>query len=114
MGKPPAFQFYAADFLVDTAGMSPEQVGSYMRLLCFAWVNGGIPTEKTQQAQISGLSPKRFSSHVWPAISRCWESNVDGHLVNGRQEKERQRQIAWREKSAKGGRAKPKAGENQE
>lgn len=109
MAKPPAFQFYAADFILDTAGMTAEQVGSYMRLLCFAWVNTGIPTEKAQQAQIAGVSPKRFSSHVWPAISRCWESGDSGNLVNPRMEKERQRQIAWREKSAKGGRAKPKA-----
>jgi uncharacterized protein YdaU (DUF1376 family) len=110
MAKPPAFQFYAADFILDTAGMSTEQVGAYIRLLCFAWVNTGIPEEAAQQAQIAGLPARRFASHVWPAVARCWDSG-DGRLVNPRQEKERQRQIAWREKSAKGGKAngKPKA-----
>jgi len=41
MNKSPAFQLYPKDFLVDTAMMTAEEVGAYMRLLCYAWV--GLP-----------------------------------------------------------------------
>jgi len=33
MNKAPAFQFYASDFLVDTAEMTNQEVGAYIRLL---------------------------------------------------------------------------------
>jgi len=35
MSKPPAFQFYASDFLVDTIDLSNEELGAYVRLLCY-------------------------------------------------------------------------------
>ena len=41
MSKSPAFQLYPKDFLVDTAMMTAEEVGVYMRLICYAWV--GLP-----------------------------------------------------------------------
>jgi uncharacterized protein YdaU (DUF1376 family) len=35
MNKPPAFQFYADDFLGGTIDLTTEEVGAYIRLLCF-------------------------------------------------------------------------------
>jgi uncharacterized protein YdaU (DUF1376 family) len=43
MNKAPAFQFYASDFLADTASWTAEEVGVYVRLLASEWVNGCIP-----------------------------------------------------------------------
>lgn len=108
MGKPPAFQFYAADFALDTQAMSPDAVGVYVRLLCYAWVNGSIPLDRSEQARIGGVTPRKLEG-IWEALDRCWESNGNGGLVNPRQEKERRKQEEWRRKSAKGGRASAKA-----
>ena len=38
-GKSPAFQFYAKEFLSDAnqAGMSLQETGAYIRLICFEW-----------------------------------------------------------------------------
>lgn len=108
MGKPPAFQFYPADFDLDTRLMSAEEVGVYTRLLCSAWINDGIPSDHTQLARIAGVTVKRFQS-MWPVLERCWQQNGDGKLHNRRQEEERQKQQRWREKSAKGGRASARA-----
>ena len=35
MAKDPAFLFYPADFIIGTAFMSHEQVGKYIRILCY-------------------------------------------------------------------------------
>lgn len=109
MNKPPAFQFYAADFVTDTSAMTAEQLGAYMRLLCYAWINGEVPADQRAMAQITGIQPARFRSAVWPMVERCWESDGNGSLLNPRLEIERKKQVEWRRKSAKGGRAKRKA-----
>lgn len=109
MGKPPAYQMYAADFAMDTARMTAEQVGCYIRLLNDAWVNGGIPVDPAEMASIAGVTPRRFKASVWPALERCWISDGNGSMLNPRMEAEREKQQRWREKSAKGGRASGKA-----
>lgn len=108
MGKPPAFQFYPADFDLDTRLMSAEEVGVYVRLLCSAWVNGGIPGDSDQLARIAGVTRRRLDA-MWPVLKPCWHLNGDGKLHNPRQEVERKKQEQWREKSVKGGRASAKA-----
>lgn len=46
--KPPAFQFYPNDFILDNdlKTMSNEAVGMYIKLLCYDWMNDGIPADK--------------------------------------------------------------------
>lgn len=102
MGKPPAFQFYAADFLVDTAAMSPEQLGVYIRLLCNSWVNRGIPSEPRQIARIAGVSERKLNA-LWPALKGRWESDGNGGLVNPRLETVRAERDEWSKKSREGG-----------
>lgn len=46
MAKDPAFLFYPSDFITGTTFMNDEQVGKYIRLLCFQHQNGGRLTEK--------------------------------------------------------------------
>ncbi len=45
MAKDPAFLFYSSDFLVGTYGMSNEEVGQYIRLLCLQHQNNGKLTQ---------------------------------------------------------------------
>ena len=42
MSKSPAFQFYPGDFLVGTMGMTNEEVGIYIKMLCIDWEKDGI------------------------------------------------------------------------
>ena len=42
MSKDPAFLFYSSDFLTGTSLMSDEQIGKYIRLLCFQHQKGRL------------------------------------------------------------------------
>lgn len=104
MSKPPAFQFYAADFLTGTALMTDEEVGQYIRLLCHQWILGPLPSENPSLSRLlSGGFPK-------PLVLEKFETTDDGQLLNARLERERIKQIEYREKQAengkKGGRPK--------
>lgn len=52
--KYPWFPFYGNDFLVSTIGLSCEQVGIYIRLLCIQWDNGGLPNDPAKLADMVG------------------------------------------------------------
>ncbi len=50
----PWFPMYPNDFLTSTMSMSNEVLGAYIRLLCYAWVNDGIPDDRYMIDRISG------------------------------------------------------------
>lgn len=53
--KPPAFQLYADDFIAGTCDLSALDVGAYIRLLCYQWNRGSIPTDDLDRlARIAG------------------------------------------------------------
>lgn len=53
--KPPAFQFYADDFIGGTCDLSAEEVGAYIRLLCYQWNKGAVPiAEPSKLSRIAG------------------------------------------------------------
>lgn len=98
--KSPAFQFYPGDYLADpkVAAMTTEAEGAYMRLLCYAWIDGGIPSDHAMLAPMCKLTPERFEA-VWPMLARCWTPSEDGtRLTNPRQERERAFQAVSRER----------------
>lgn len=102
--KPPAFQFYAAEYLADehVQLMTLEEEGAYIRLLSFCWREGSIPSD------ISALSRlcKGASTTVLAEVVKRFKPNSnEGRLVHPRLEAERIKQSQWREKSAQGGRA---------
>lgn len=104
MGKPPAFQMYAADFLVDTMDWTPSQVGAYLRLLLYEWVNGPLPSGMSNLARIAGVSDTRTMYKMWSLTLVKKFVAVDGNLlINPRLEEERKKQEEWREKSRLGG-----------
>lgn len=92
MRPAPAFQFYAADFLVGTMGMSDEDVGVYIKMLAFQWDRGGLPNcPKSIKTTIN--SKRNPSEIVLKKFSVC----EDGLIRNERLEQEREKQISFRE-----------------
>lgn len=91
--KPPAFQFYADDFLAGVADMTQAEVGAYILLLCHQWGRGEIPGDA---ARASLIAKGKVSPHVMSKFP-------DGKNV--RLEKERQKQTVFREAQAMRGKA---------
>jgi len=58
--KWPAFQFYPKDFISDVLamdGLENEEIGIYMRLLCYEWVGMGLPTDEKKLLRMAGIAP---------------------------------------------------------
>jgi|ERR1044072_1202738 uncharacterized protein YdaU (DUF1376 family) len=108
---PPAFPFYATDFLSDAPviAMTLEERGAYITLLCIAWTEQGIPDDHKKLAKVLRVSPRRFAD-IWEAMAVCWEADGAGRLVSPRMEiirKEmRGRSTAAKEAGVKGARAR--------
>jgi len=99
MNKSPAFQFYASDFLVDTAEMTNQEVGAYIRLLSHQWVNGGLNGDPNRLANAVGIG----LLEVWDDIKHKFELCEDGKYRNPKLEKVRQTQINYRNKQSAAG-----------
>lgn len=90
--KDPAFLLYCTTWLQsgDVASLSLEQQGAYMRLLCFAWLDGSIPAAPDELQHMLGVTEEVFG-RIWPKLSRRWSEvpGTPGRLINKRQEEER-------------------------
>jgi uncharacterized protein YdaU (DUF1376 family) len=106
MNKPPAFQFYASDFLVDTSAWTPEEIGVYVRMLALEWVNGSVPQCSAERpnrlALVCGVSEKCLR-RVWGQVGTKFVVGDDGNLRNLRLEQEREKQAAYRDEKSKAG-----------
>jgi uncharacterized protein YdaU (DUF1376 family) len=92
MNKSPAFQFYAADFMIGIMGMSDDDVGVYIKMLSTQWLHGSLPNcRKTIKNMIN--SRKVPSEIVLRKFNLC----DDGFLRNERLEKERAKQKSFAE-----------------
>ena len=103
MNKPPAFQFYADDFIGGTVAMTHEERGLYILLLCLQWTQGAIT--KDDAARLG-------STVVEPSLNRVltkFQDTGNGLLQNRRLESEREKQIAFRERQINAGLASAKA-----
>ena len=109
MGKSPAFQFYAADFLTGTALMIDADVGQYIRLLCHEWVLGPLPADNPSLSRLLG------GSSVSEAVREKFVAKSDGRLINERLESERAKQNEYRAKQAENGKkgGRPRVKETQ-
>jgi len=107
MNQPPAFQFYADDFIAGVADMTQNEVGAYIMLLAHSWNTRGL--DPTDPARLKLLAKGDVSEHVLRKFKLR-----NGRLYNPRQEKERRKQVVYRlaqaVNGAKGGRpsSKPK------
>ena len=95
--KPPAFQFYPDDFIGGTVGLTTVQVGAYIRLLCYQWGSGKIPTQKDAVNRIAGCLVSRDVLSKFPKGR------------NKRLELERKKQAEYREKQRQSGLASGRA-----
>ncbi len=112
-GKPPAFQFYPADFLVDenVVTMSLEERGAYITLLCHCWLETTIPADLKALARLCGVTHNRMKK-LWPSLDFCFflEKNTDishatesSRLKNLRLEQERLKQKNYKSQQSENG-----------
>lgn len=87
---------YAADFDMDTATWENEEVGAYLRLLLYEWVNKGLPDDTYKLAKIARESERKFKEK-WKNLSEKFHLNGNGLLVNSRMEEEREKQAKFLE-----------------
>lgn len=93
--KSPAFQFYPADFLVGVMGLSDEEAGAYIKMLSVQWLKGPLPECSKEIKKLVGLGkkPSDFLLEKFP-VGDC------GKRKNERLEKEREKQVTFRESRA--------------
>jgi len=75
--KPPAFQFYPDDFIGGTCDMTAKEVGAFIRLLCFQWSKGKIPSCGKKLARIAG-------TNVTPDVLAKFNDGMNQRLENER------------------------------
>lgn len=97
--KAPAFQFYPHDFLVGTADLTAEEVGGYIRLLCYQWAKGSLPNDDKKLMQLSGITDGLSLGNVSVKFRLC----DDGLKRNDRLEKVRLEQQEYRRKQSENG-----------
>jgi len=108
--KPPAFQFYPADFLSDenVVLMTNQEIGCYIKLICFCWKQGSIPTAMKKIAQLCGENELTMTE-LWDNISPCFKSKGNGRLYHPRLARERAKQDSWRKRCIAGGKKSAEA-----
>lgn len=102
MGKAPAFQLFAADFYMDTASWSVDEIGIYTRLLFYEWVNVSLPNDEKRLARIAGCSHKKFQKG-WTIIKVKFFLNGEGQFQNHRMEEGRHEQAEYIEQQSEKG-----------
>jgi len=95
MGKSPAFQMYAADFDMDTGSWTNPQVGVYVRLLLYSWVNGSIPNNMAELARIARTDTRTLAKMWKGTLAKKWKLLPENMYVNPRLEIEREKQSKY-------------------
>lgn len=105
MAHQPAFQFYPSDFRSDAkvSAMTFEEVGVYILLLTFCWTEGSIPSDKKALCRLLKCDIRTLD-RIWPALAPCFTLRGDAY-IQGRLEREREKQSQYRAKQAEKGRA---------
>lgn len=103
----PAFQFYARDFIVGTLGMTPAEVGLYIRALAVSWDAGPLPADEAVLARTLMVPLPEFRK-LWRVVGAKFEATEYG-FVNRRLEHERSQQAAFREQQKAKGQASAQA-----
>lgn len=96
--KPPSFDFFPDDFIAGTYHLPAEAVGIYVRLLCYQWNNGSIPSDETELARISGVDADAMRTHMRTVMLKFMPDGCNG-FQNARLEREREHKLSIIEKS---------------
>lgn len=94
---------YIGDYLADTMHLTGPEHGAYLLLLMHSWRTGPLPDDDRQLAAIA-----RTEAAAWRRMSatiRAFFTAVDGGLVQGRLERERERQTGKIEQRRAAGKA---------
>jgi uncharacterized protein YdaU (DUF1376 family) len=95
---------YTSDLVSSCVDMTPSQFGAYVRLLCYAWDNDGVPNDATACGRIAG----GIDSQDWKAIRRRLEVLDAGtdreRLSHARLEAEREKQAHLHDSRSEAGR----------
>lgn len=89
--SPPAFQFYANDFMDATSSWEANAVGLYVRCLCKQWTHGSIPSDLKVLARMIHCDRSELES-CWPVLGPKFIVQPDGTLKNSKLEGVRERQ----------------------
>jgi uncharacterized protein YdaU (DUF1376 family) len=102
--KSPAFRFYATDYLGSqrVQMLTLEEEGAYIRLLCFCWQHGSIPSKHSEIARLVG---KGCSSNLARVVASMFQQHPtdSGKLIHDRLELEKNKQDDWKRKCSSGG-----------
>lgn len=101
--KPPAFQFYAKDFLTGTMEMSLLEIGAYTKFLAWSWDNGALPENEARRAAILGVSV-RAMRQIWDGIGDKWQG-TDAGFINPRLEHQRNELADFKRRQSDRGRS---------
>jgi uncharacterized protein YdaU (DUF1376 family) len=104
--RSPAFQFYPLDWLGDSKvlAMTLEARGAYMHFLCICWRDALLPLDPVILARLLGLTVPAFERRIWPQLHPCFTWTPDG-WTQKRIERERVKQVAFREAASRAGKA---------
>lgn len=106
--KAPAFQFYPKDFLTDerVVLMTNTEIGLYVRLLCFCWLEGTLPLETERLAKMARMPLKQFTK-LWEQsiVRECFQVLEDGRLHHKRLDEERSKQTTFHRRQSDRGKA---------
>lgn len=87
----PILPFYANDFLGSTAAMEPAEVGMYIRLLSYQWINGPFPSNFKSVCRLAGIesSDVDASAMLRALLEHKFSIDLAGNYSNKRLEVER-------------------------
>lgn len=100
--KAPAFMLYAADFIADenVMAMSNEEVGCYIKLICYCWREGSIPSDIKILSKLCQEDIRKMEA-IWTNIQKCFFRQEDGRFNHARLSAERAKQAENRVKRTK-------------
>lgn len=93
-----SFIFYPTDFVMGTALLSVSEVGAYIRLLCYQWQEGSLPSDETVLARLAQCSIADIHG-----ILPKFHAGTDGKLRNKRLEAVRKELISSRKRRSDAG-----------
>jgi uncharacterized protein YdaU (DUF1376 family) len=77
--KPPAFQFYARDWLASTIGMPRDAKGVHIDFLCISWDSGPLPNSARWRERALGAAPKE-TARLWAYVRPRWTLTKRGWI----------------------------------
>jgi uncharacterized protein YdaU (DUF1376 family) len=111
MDKPPAFLFYAREFLVGTQTFAVGDLGAYIRCLAYQWDAGAVPADAIDELAGVMICPPLEAAARWQAIRHKFVRRLDGRWVNLRLEREREKLATLARRGRAGGFGKARARE---